>query len=82
MMISHDSEAFRRHGREARSGLELESRGDWGLQTGSTRAGSFLQHPAAAAWQHRGPWGRSQSPGSGGTATSEGPWQIKREILR
>ena len=26
----------------------------WGLQTGPTRAGSFLQHPAAAARQSRG----------------------------
>ena len=36
------------------------NRRNWGLQTTVSRAGSFLQHPAAAAWQHRGPWGRSQ----------------------
>ena len=31
MIIAYDSEAFRRHGRRARSGLELESRGNWAL---------------------------------------------------
>ena len=31
------------------TGLGAEGGWGWGLQTGSTRAGSFLQHPAAAA---------------------------------
>ena len=52
--------------------------GGWGLGLGLTDRfnprSCFLQHPAAAARQHRGPWGRNQPtdvPGKAAPYTCE-----------